>query len=49
LDGKMGNRFVEQGWVDRQTVAQMSQAWQAWRERPDAFLARAFCEAVAWY
>lgn len=47
LDGKMGNRFVEQGWVDRQTIVQMSQAWQAWQERPDAFLARAFCEAVA--
>jgi hypothetical protein len=29
-------------------VAQMSKAWQAWQERPDAFLARAFCEAVAW-
>ena len=44
LDGKMGNHFVEQGWVDRHMVAQMSQAWQAWQERPDAFLARAFCE-----
>ena len=22
-------------------------AWTAWAERPDAFLARAFCEAVA--
>lgn len=48
LNGKMGNRFVEQGWVDRQTVEQMGQAWQAWQERPDAFFARAFCEAVAW-
>ena len=47
LDGNMGNCFVEQGWVDRQTVVQMSQAWQAWQERPDAFIARAFCEAVA--
>jgi hypothetical protein len=26
----------------------MAAAWMAWGERPDAFLARAFCEAVAW-
>jgi hypothetical protein len=44
----MGNRFVEQGWVDRQTVEQMSVAWQEWSGRADAFFARAFCEAVAW-
>lgn len=48
LNGKMGGHFVEQGWVDQQTVAEMSQSWQAWSERPDSFLARAFCEAVAW-
>ncbi len=49
LADKMGDRFIEQGWVDRQTVEQMSQAWQEWSGRPDAFLARAFCEAVAWH
>jgi SAM-dependent methyltransferase len=48
LMGNMGKRFIEQGWVDQESIEQMSQAWQAWRERPDAFLARAFCEAVAW-
>lgn len=48
LKGTMGSRLIEQGWVDRQTIEQMCEAWQSWKDRPDAFFARAFCEAVAW-
>jgi SAM-dependent methyltransferase len=48
LEGRMGDRFVEEGWLDRQRVEEMSRAWHTWSERPDAFFARAFCEAVAW-
>jgi SAM-dependent methyltransferase len=47
LRGTMGARLLELGWADRSTLDEMAAAWTAWAERPDAFLARAFCEAVA--
>ena len=44
----MGARLRALGWTDRATLEGMAAAWTAWAARPDAFLARAFCEAVAW-
>jgi len=48
LRGTMGARLRALGWTDRATLEGMAAAWTAWAARPDAFLARAFCEAVAW-
>src|SRR5688572_30183298 len=48
LRGTMGARLLALGWTDRATLDAMAAAWTAWAEHPDAFLARAFCEAVAW-
>jgi hypothetical protein len=48
LRGTMGARLLARGWVDRASLDAMAVAWMAWANRPDAFLARAFCEAVAW-
>ena len=48
LRGTMGARLRDLGWADRAALDAMAAAWTAWAERPDAFLARAFCEAVAW-
>jgi SAM-dependent methyltransferase len=41
-------RAVSHGWAGTQEMAEMSQAWLAWGEEPGAFLARFWCEAVAW-
>ena len=39
---------VEQGWVDRTTVAAIEAELDAWVERPDAFFAGLRCLAVGW-
>ncbi len=44
----MGARLRDLGWADRAALEAMAAAWTVWAGRPDAFLARAFCEAVAW-
>jgi hypothetical protein len=41
-------RAVSHGWASTQEMAEMSQAWLAWGEEPGAFLARFWCEAIAW-
>jgi ubiquinone/menaquinone biosynthesis C-methylase UbiE len=46
--GKMGGLWVTLGWTDQAEVEAMAAAWTTWAQQPDAFLARAFCEAVAW-
>jgi hypothetical protein len=46
--GKMGGLWVRLGWIDQTEVEAMAAAWTTWAQQPDAFLARAFCEAVAW-
>ena len=48
LRGTMGARRRALGRTDRAALAALAAAWLAWADRPDAFLARAFCEAVAW-
>jgi SAM-dependent methyltransferase len=48
LRGTMGARLLARGWTDPAALDAMAAAWLAWADRPDAFLARAFCEAVAW-
>jgi SAM-dependent methyltransferase len=42
------NRFVEQGWVGQAMLDKIVAAWQAWSTDPNAFLARSWCEAIAW-
>ncbi|GIH04826.1 hypothetical protein Rhe02_28930 [Rhizocola hellebori] len=41
-------RAVSHGWASTQEMAEMSEAWLAWGEEPGAFLARFWCEAIAW-
>ena len=40
--------WIEAGLVDRETLQQMVEAAQRWTNHPDAFMARAWGEAVAW-
>lgn len=37
-----------EGWVNRATVDSILAEIDAWAERPDAFLAKTWCEAVGW-
>jgi hypothetical protein len=37
-----------QGWADRAELERLCAAFRAWGEHPDAFYARARCEAVGW-
>jgi SAM-dependent methyltransferase len=39
---------VRQGWATAEELAGMHDAWLAWGEGCDAFLARLWCEAVGW-
>jgi SAM-dependent methyltransferase len=41
-------QWIRLGLADRETLERMRDAWKQWAESPDAFLARPFCEAVAW-
>jgi ubiquinone/menaquinone biosynthesis C-methylase UbiE len=41
-------RVVALGWADRERLAQLAAAQQAWGEHPDAFSASLLCQAVAW-
>jgi SAM-dependent methyltransferase len=46
--GQMASKtdlLVELGWTDREEIERISNAYKAWGEHPDAFNARAFCEA----
>lgn len=40
--------ILEHGWATRDDLAAMARALRAWDEQPDAFFARARCEAVGW-
>jgi len=42
------NRAVSEGWATAEELEEMSLAWVAWGELPDAFLARFWCEAIGW-
>jgi hypothetical protein len=39
---------VSQGWIDQATLDAMAAEFRAWAQRPDAFCATTFCEAVGW-
>ena len=40
--------IIEQQWVDTKELEDMTAALKAWSAHPDAFFARARCEAVGW-
>jgi len=40
-------RAISHGWATAQEMEQMNQAWLEWGEEPGAFLARFWCEAIA--
>ncbi len=42
------DRVVREGWATADELATIAEAWVAWGEQPGAFLARFWCEAVAW-
>lgn len=48
LLGSMGQRIIDLGWADRETLEKTVGAWRAWGENPDAFHARCMCDAVGW-
>ena len=39
---------LAQGWVERATIDAMAADFDAWAERPDAFSATMWCEAIGW-
>jgi hypothetical protein len=39
---------VEQGWLDRAAVDAVAAEIDAWAQRPDAFSAMTWCQAVGW-
>lgn len=42
------DRVVAERWATAAELDEMSRAWTAWAETPGAFLARFWCEALAW-
>jgi hypothetical protein len=41
-------RMLAQGWATAAELDEFGRAWTAWGEEPGAFLARFWCEALAW-
>jgi SAM-dependent methyltransferase len=41
-------QFLDVGLADRGTIEQICAAWRAWGTDPDAFFAKAWCEAIGW-
>jgi ubiquinone/menaquinone biosynthesis C-methylase UbiE len=48
LQPHMANVIIEQKWASQSELEEMSAALKAWGKHPDAFWARARCEAVGW-
>jgi hypothetical protein len=48
LQPHMTNVIIEQKWASQSELEEMSTAFKAWGKHPDAFYARARCEAVGW-
>jgi ubiquinone/menaquinone biosynthesis C-methylase UbiE len=48
LQPRLSDVIIEQKWADRSELQDMSAAFKAWGRHPDAFSARARCEAVGW-
>ena len=43
-----GAEFINRGWANAETIAEMSEAWLEFSRTPGALLATTWCEAVAW-
>jgi ubiquinone/menaquinone biosynthesis C-methylase UbiE len=41
-------RFIGLGLAEQETVEQICAAWQTWGNDPEAFFAKAWCEAIGW-
>lgn len=48
LQPNTANVVIEQKWASQAELEEMGAALEAWGNHPDAFLARARCEAVGW-
>ena len=48
LDSWAAEQAIVLGIADKKTLAKTAEAWRAWAENPDAFMAEARAEAVAW-
>jgi ubiquinone/menaquinone biosynthesis C-methylase UbiE len=48
LQPHIAGAIREQGWATQTELEEMSAAFKSWGEHPDAFYARARCEAVGW-
>jgi hypothetical protein len=44
----MARTAIAEGWLDQATIEAIAAELDAWAERPDAFSARVYCEAVGW-
>jgi SAM-dependent methyltransferase len=44
----MARTALAEGWLDQSTVDAIAVELDAWAERPDAFSARIYCEAIGW-
>jgi hypothetical protein len=48
LQPHMTRVITEKKWASQSELEEISAAYIAWGEHPDAFFARARCEAVGW-
>ena len=48
LQPQIADVIIEQSWATQAELENMSAAFKEWGEHPDAFFARARCEAVGW-
>jgi hypothetical protein len=44
----MARMAMAEGWLDQSTVDAIAEEFDTWAERPDAFSARIYCEAIGW-
>jgi len=48
LQPHMSRVIIDQQWASQAEIEEINAAFKAWGEHPDAFFARARCEAVGW-
>jgi len=41
-------KLLQLGWATQSELEEIAAYWRAWGEKPDAFYARTWCEAVGW-
>jgi hypothetical protein len=44
----MARTAIGEGWLEQATVDAIAEEFDRWAERPDAFSARIYCEAIGW-